>query len=183
MTEVRAISNVLRTMPLFEGHDLESLDHLSQHCTLRDLSPGEVVFAEGAPAAELFILVAGQIRLTCAMVEGPEVVVGYAEAGDMVGEMGIIDPAPRSASARAVEAASVVVLSGDAFMSLVSEGHGIAVDLLRAVRHSLTYRIRVLNERMQALFMLDVAADGDGSSRPTMAERLQGIWLAMRSGG
>ncbi len=183
MSDVRTISNVLRTIPTFKDQDVSALDCLSERCSLWQLKPGQVLFAEGDEACEVYFLIEGQIRLTCDTGGGPEVVVGYADTGDVIGEMGIIDPAPRSASARAVDNATVVVLPGVAFMAMVTEGQSIAVDVLRVLRKSLTYRIRVLNERTQALFWMDEGCDQSPESRTSMVALLRGVWSAMRSGG
>jgi CRP/FNR family cyclic AMP-dependent transcriptional regulator len=182
MSDTQAISKVLKTVPLFQRRDSESLDRMARVCRMKELSAGELVFAERDYSGEIFILVSGQVRLTCDTGGGPEVVVGYAESGDLVGEMGIIDPAPRSASARSVGKSTLLVLPGGDFMALVAEEQSVAVDLLQALRRSLTYRIRVLNERTEALFLLDQLTETDAVEAVSIKDRLRAIWTAMRSG-
>ena len=54
--------------------------------------------------------------------------------------------------------------------------------ILLAIRQMMTHRIRVLNERIGALFLLD-AEEADGVEAPSMVVRLRDIWSTMRSGG
>jgi hypothetical protein len=50
------------------------------------------------------------------------------------------------------------------------------------LRRSLTYRIRVLNERTEALFLLDQLTETDAVEAVSIKDRLRAIWTAMRSG-
>lgn len=179
LTSENAIANVLGTMPLFADLTASAIGDLAQACTMLELQAGEVVFGEGEPAQEVFFVVGGQVRLTCETADGPDVVVGYVEMGGVLGEMGVIDPAPRSASARSVEAAVVLRLAGEALETFVADGHPVAVVLLRQIRENMTQRIRILDERIGALFLLE----SDSVETVTMADRLRSIWSAMKVGG
>jgi len=181
LTGENVISNVIRTVPLFQELSDKGIKDLATACTMLQLQPEETVFTEGDLAQEVFIVVQGQVRLTCETADGPDVVVGYVDEGGIIGEMGVIDPAPRSATARSSQDAVVLRLPGEAFGAFIGEGHEVAAVLLTAIRENMTQRIRVLNERIGALFLMD-SAEGGGQT-VSMGERLRGIWSAMRTGG
>ena len=177
-----AIKSVLVTVPLFKQIDDEGLNALATAATMTELNEGDVLFSEGDVADELTFVMSGSVRLTCGSHDGPEIVVGYVQAGDILGEMAILDPAPRSASARAAETSVVLHLPKSAFEQFLADGHPVARVLLVAIRQMMTQRIRILNERMGALFLIDAEEDVDGDFQ-SMVVRLRDIWSTVRSGG
>ena len=177
-----SIFESLRDVPLFSGLEPDALAALADASSMSELRNDEVLFSEGELANELTFVVSGSIRLTCQSTDGVDVVVGYVQAGDILGEMAVLDPAPRSASARAAEPASVLHLPAVRFAQFIDEGHPVAKVMLVAIRQMMTHRIRVLNERIGALFLMDAEED-EGDDPPTITARLRGIWSTMRSGG
>ena len=176
-----AILSVLRTVSLFRQIDEEALRDLARKSTMSELLEHEVLFTEGDPADEILLVMSGSIRLTCDVGAGPEIVVGYVGAGDILGEMSIIDPAPRSASARAAEAAVVLHFPSATFNEFLADGHPVARALIVGIRHMMTERIRILNERIEALFLVD--AETSAKDEASMSSRLREIWSTVRAGG
>jgi CRP-like cAMP-binding protein len=157
---------------------------LARAASMSELAEGEPLFKEGDAAVEIMFVMTGSIRLTCDMGKGPDIVVGYVESGDILGEMAVIDPAPRSASARAAEPSVVLHVPSKAFNEFLAEGHPVAQTLLDGIRTMMTQRIRILNDRISALFLIDADAEADAESEDqSMVVRLREIWATMRSGG
>jgi len=177
-----AILSVLKTVSLFTELDEKDLIDLASAASMSELAEGEVLFDEGDAADDIMFVMSGSIRLTCEMGDGPDIVVGYVESGDILGEMAVIDPAPRSAAARAAQPSVVLHVPSDAFNDFLSQGHPVAQKLLRGVRTMMTQRIRTLNERIEALFLID-AESGSDEEIQSMGIRLREIWATMRSGG
>jgi CRP-like cAMP-binding protein len=140
-----------------------------------------LLFEEGDEALDVLFVMSGSIRLTCDPGDIPYIVVGYVNGGDVLGEMAVIDPAPRSATARAAEPSVVLHVPAEAFNDFLAEGHPVAQALLTGIRTMMTQRIRTLNERIGALFLIDAETDGDED--PSMSQRLRDIWATVRSGG
>ena len=177
-----AILLVLKTVPLFQQFEMPALEALAAVSSMSELGDGELLFEEGASADEIVFVMSGSIRLTCRPGGGPEIVVGYVQAGDILGEMAVIDPAPRSASARGAVGAVVLHLPKPCFDAFLADGHPVARVMLIAIRQMMTHRIRVLNERISALFLIDAEEDV-GEEFQSMVVRLRGIWSTVRSGG
>ncbi len=176
-----AILSVLQTVPLFRQIEQEALRELARKSTMSELVEHEALFAEGDPADEILLVMNGSIRLTCDVGSGPEVVVGYVNAGDILGEMSIIDPAPRSASARAAAASVVLHVPSEAFNDFLAQGHPVARALILGIRQMMTQRIRILNDRIEALFLID--AENESGDDTSMSSRLREIWSTVRAGG
>jgi CRP-like cAMP-binding protein len=103
---------------------------------VRDLPPGEVVFAAGDGGEQMFGVVSGAIELS---KDGR--VVGRVEPGGTFGELAIIDKAPRSLTATAVEPSQIAVIDRHTFLFLVHETPMFAIQVMQA----LAARIRDLD--------------------------------------
>ncbi|MAY80538.1 MAG: hypothetical protein CL930_07105 [Deltaproteobacteria bacterium] len=177
-----AIFSVLETVPIFQNLDGDSIRELAVASSMSELEDLDLLFKEGEEANEVYLVIKGSIRLTCDTEEGPSIVVGYAQSGDVLGEMAIIDPAPRSATARAAESAVVLHIPAEAMTGFLDKGHPVAQVLLVAVRQMMTHRIRILNQRIGALFLIDHESEA-AEEAESVASRLREIWSMMRSGG
>jgi CRP/FNR family transcriptional regulator, cyclic AMP receptor protein len=95
---------------------------------LRQPAPGEVIFSEGDPAREMYIVREGSVELrkAGALLEslGP---------GDILGEMALIDPAPRSATAVVGEGCVLAAVDEETFRLVVQKVPGFALEILRTV--------------------------------------------------
>ena len=176
-----AIFSVLETVPLFQKLKREHIMDLARASTMSELEEDDLLFEEGDEALDVLFVMSGSIRLTCDPGDIPYIVVGYVTGGDILGEMAVIDPAPRSATARAAKPSVVLHVPADAFNEFLSNGHPVAQALLRGIRSMMTQRIRVLNERIGALFLID--AEAEDEEDPSMSQRLRDIWATVRSGG
>ena len=73
------------------------------------LQPGEVLFREGDPPTTAFILDEGQVEIR-ATQRGHEVLLALLGPGAIIGEMAVIDAAPRTATAVALSACRLIAL-------------------------------------------------------------------------
>ena len=89
---------------------------------------GEVVFEEGQAADRMYIVRSGEVELRrngeSIEVLGP---------GAIVGEMALIDPAPRSATVVAKGETQLVAVDEETFRQLVQKVPGFALEVLRLV--------------------------------------------------
>lgn len=94
----------------------------------REYEAGSVIFEEGQPASEMFIVRDGTVQLRKA-----DAVLETLQPGSLFGEMALIDPAPRSATAVAGAGCKLVVLDETTFNQLVQRVPGFALELARTV--------------------------------------------------
>jgi CRP-like cAMP-binding protein len=81
---------------------------------------GDVIFKEGDPSDVVYKVVSGEIEVFMES-EGKTVVLGLMKAGEFLGEMGIVDDQPRSASARAKNQVAVITYKENEFLRLISQ--------------------------------------------------------------
>jgi HEAT repeat protein len=134
----------LKRVPLFEKLSLDQLDAIAQLARDTDFVPGEVMMREGDAGGELFLLLEG--RAEAWLDYGGEAPrrLRTIEAGEYIGEIAILDDAPRSATVVVVEASRALALDGDSLKALVMQMPEIAFELLRVM----TARVRESERRM-----------------------------------
>lgn len=125
--------------PLFGGLAPAVRQALARASSSRALLPGEVLYAEGGPAAELACLVSGRLEVV-KRVRGARVEHRIHEIlpGEAIGEVAFFDRRARSATVRALEPSVVVLLPYE-----VVEG---APTLVRRLAEGLASRLRISSE-------------------------------------
>ena len=101
------------------------------------LEPGDVLFEAGDEGDAMFAVVEGEVEL---VRDGR--VLETVGAGGILGELALVDPGPRSATARARTAARVVRVSLEDFTFLVHEHPTFALQVMTAMAE----RLRRTNE-------------------------------------
>ncbi len=97
---------LIASLSLFGGLEPEICNYFASRLERVDLVAGEVVYEEGDPAHELFIVATGQLKV---FKPSRSADVALAELGDgeFFGDMSFIDMQPRSATVRASQATTV----------------------------------------------------------------------------
>ncbi len=80
---------------------------------------GDIIFKEGDPSDFVYKIVSGEVEVFMES-GGKTVTLGWMKAGEFLGEMGIVDDQPRSASARAKNQVSMIIYKEDEFFRLIS---------------------------------------------------------------
>jgi CRP/FNR family cyclic AMP-dependent transcriptional regulator len=106
----------------------------------REYLAGEVLFDEGEEGNALYIVRSGRI-LICRQSH-PELAIAEHEPGSFFGELALLDSAPRSAQARALERSRVAVLFGSDFLGLLETEARLANHILVPLARHLGHRLR-----------------------------------------
>lgn len=114
----------------------------------RSLGRADVLFREGAPGDSLVFVVAGQLTVTVRRLAGGNVEVGEIGPGEVVGEMAIIDPAPRNATVTAREAATVYEIDRSNFDAMRRQFPGLSSAIVGAIIRDVTRRLREVDARI-----------------------------------
>lgn len=137
--------------PRFDGLS-PHLHALAQRGQLRRYPRGTVLIHEGDRGDSLFIVIEGRLRVYgSSAVADREVLYGYCERGDYVGEMGL-DGGERSASVMALEASSCVLVQRELLLAYLREAPEFALELLAKV----IGRVRQTTANLKSLALNDV---------------------------
>lgn len=98
----------------------------------RSYAEGQIIFEECEPAAEMYIVREGSVTLK----RGSQIIETFGP-GEVFGEMALIDPAPRSATAVAGPGCLLAVVNEQTFGRLVQQVPGFALELMRVLARRL----------------------------------------------
>lgn len=132
---------LLKGSELFRGFPGDELAGIAELSTEEHAEAGEVIFEQGAAGDAYYLVVRGSVSI---VRDGHELAVLGPREG--FGEMAILDQETRSATARAAEPATLLVLDRDSFDQLVERNPAIA----RGIYRVLTQRLRNTLARIAA---------------------------------
>jgi CRP-like cAMP-binding protein len=117
---------VLKTVPLFEGMSGRQLSRITARA--RHFTAGTAIVRAGDPGNAFYVILEGEVRVT---PPGRRAV--KLKAGDVFGEMSLLDGSPRSADITAVGEVTAMVVGRPAFMKLIKSEPQMALVLLQTL--------------------------------------------------
>jgi CRP-like cAMP-binding protein len=111
----------------------------------QSFSTGEVIFKKGENPRAAYLIQAGSVKIVVGEGEGEgeeTTVVETLVAGDLVGEMALVDAQPRSATAQAKQPTTVVVITAIEFAKRMEKSD----PFMRSMVRMLTKRLRNMTE-------------------------------------
>jgi CRP/FNR family transcriptional regulator, cyclic AMP receptor protein len=148
-----AAAEALRRSPLFGRLDDPALAEVAGRMARRRYRKGEVVFHEGDPGDALHLVLSGRVKIGRVSAGGDETIVTSIGPGETFGELVLLDGAPRSATATALEPTETLVLGRPAFAGLVDRGH----DFRWALLGGIAQHQRRLTDQLAEAHFLDLA--------------------------
>ena len=97
------------------------------------LNAGETLFHTGDPGEALFVVRSGSIELYIKDTVGQKIVLTIAEAGNLFGELSLLDSGPRTATAIALSDSELLVLDRDDLLLLFQKRPEAALNMLAAM--------------------------------------------------
>ncbi|MEE8421616.1 MAG: ATP-binding protein [Dehalococcoidia bacterium] len=127
----------LRGVPLFAELSDADLDGLAESVGRARLQAGDQLFAEGDAGDQAFVVVEGQLAIVKQSGQR-EVLLAVSGVGEVVGEMALLDDAPRNATARAQTDVELLVVGRDQLDELLSS----SAEAAKAMFHMVLKRWR-----------------------------------------
>lgn len=117
---------------------------MGQH-TKKSYKKGEVIMRQGDEGLSAFIIEAGRVAITVEQPDGKMFHVGDRGEGSIIGEMSIVDDAPRTATVTAIEDCKMLEISKDDFTSRLE-----ATDpVIQTISHVILARYRDMLKRAE----------------------------------
>jgi HEAT repeat protein len=133
---------LLREVPMFSVLSPQDLEQIAEIAQEQYYSKDTMICREGERGSTLFIIVSGKVEV----IKGTgntENIIAVREAGEFVGEMAILESAPRFAALRAQGDVRVLVIEGEAFKAILRDRPEVAISVLR----HMSTRVRQLNQQ------------------------------------
>jgi CRP/FNR family cyclic AMP-dependent transcriptional regulator len=145
---------LLRGSTIFEGLDQATRLELAGFAHVKRYAAGAPIFRKGDPGASMMAIASGAVRISLITPSAREVVLTELSAGDVFGEVAMLDGGERSADATAATNCSLVVLERRTLLRLIERNPGLAVRIVEL----LCARLRRSDERMIDIAFLDLPA-------------------------
>jgi CRP/FNR family cyclic AMP-dependent transcriptional regulator len=146
------MDEVLARAGLFQGIDPEVAAPIVKELEYVDVSRGEVIFAEGEPGDSLYIVLSGKVKVSRRAQDGRENMLAVMGPSELIGELSLFDPGPRTATALAITDTRLAKLKQSMLRPWITQHPEIALQLL----HVLARRLRRTNDIVADLIFTDV---------------------------
>jgi CRP-like cAMP-binding protein len=137
----------LRAIPLFSHVSDADLDQIASHLIERRYPRNTTIVEEGLAGDYMYLIREGRVKVTKLSDDGREKILEFLDAGSFVGEMALLERAPRSASVKTLTSVRLLALSRKDFIGLIRKNP----DLAMAVIQELSRRLRTVNDQASAL--------------------------------
>ena len=150
-TKKDSTRNLLADIDLFVGLTPTQLDWVAQNAHRHAFEAGRNVMTIEQPGEAVFIILHGTVKIHIEQGER-DVIIAILGAGDMLGEMSLIDSVGRSANAVTLENSLMLWMDKTTFNYMLDNFPPVARNLVKI----LTARVRLSDQLIQALATLDV---------------------------
>jgi len=140
---------------LFEGHALfgilsdNEIDALLFHARFEHYPAGHLIFARGSPGRSMMAVLGGAVRISTTSPNGREAVLAILNAGEIFGEMALLDGGERTADAVALSDCDLLVIDQRDFIPFLESRTDLCIRFLKL----LSQRLRRTDELVEvALF-------------------------------
>lgn len=116
----------------FKGLKDEELREIADLTEIHTYPPGHILCQEGADEDVFYIVAEGNVLISKKIAdEESECVLRIGEKGDLVGEMALIQNAPRAATVRTTTECIVLEMQKRDFETILSRSPAMAIDIIR----------------------------------------------------
>ena len=172
---------------LFRGLAPESLEEVAQASVTRSLTRNDLLFRQGEPADELYVVQRGRLAIVTQSPDGRASMVALLEPGDLFGELPLFDGRGRSADVRALEPSEVVAVPFGPLRKAIEHQPEVLWQLverlagqLRSTDEALADAVLLDVPGRTAKRLLELAGDKDEFQLPLTQEELAGLVGASR---
>jgi CRP/FNR family transcriptional regulator, cyclic AMP receptor protein len=119
----------------------------------REFPRGTVLFREGEPGREMFVVQVGRVNVSKKVGEVEKILASMGP-GEFLGEMSILNNKPRSATATCAEDSKLLVIDAKTFEAMIRGNAEIAIRMIK----KLADRLAEANEQIENLLFADASS-------------------------
>jgi len=141
--------DTLRKIDCFSGleeKELEKIDSVTEYLELKE---GEILFSEGESSRDLYFVIEGRFNVMIRMLANSNYednsILTTVKGGEMLGEIGFVDGAPRSATVKVRNDAKLLKVSYDKLMAIFEEDPVVGYKFMSRIAAIMATRVRTVN--------------------------------------
>jgi CRP/FNR family cyclic AMP-dependent transcriptional regulator len=140
---------MLRKHPYFCDLEPEAFDQLCRYAKHTLLKRGATIFSKGDPGNSLFAVISGTVKMSISSPDGRSAIFNLIGAGDVFGEMAVLDGQARSADATANTNCEIFIIDRREFIPFVQSQPALAMKFIQL----LCSRLRGTSDQVEQLIL------------------------------
>ncbi len=123
----------VKNCQLFERLSPEQLRRLESRARVRSFPKNSPIYLPADAADGVFVLAEGRIKLCSITPEGKQAILAFIDAGELFGELALLERGQRDEYAEAVAASTIVWLPADEIQSLMEESASLSLGVTKLI--------------------------------------------------
>jgi len=136
----------LKSLDIFQSLDDKTLEKLLEDFKEISLEPGEILFQEGDPSDAMYVILDGELS-----IEKQSLLIARRKKGEYLGELGLIESAPRSATAKASKKSHLFQIQFEQFQTNFASNSKALMEVLKTVALRAREDLDTLDESLTQL--------------------------------
>ena len=131
--------SLLKAMPVFAGLSEKELLAIVDDFRLKEYQKDEIIFRQGDESREVYFVLKGKVRIFKISPGGDETSIAIFSTNDVIGELAALDQQPRSATAKAITAASLLTMAESRFLDALQTMPRFSLSIARMLAQKLRW--------------------------------------------
>ena len=144
----------LKHIRLFDGISPSEMQEMEKITRMEEVKKRQPLYLPGDPSRNVYLLKQGRVKIANTAPSGKEVTFEILEPGEIFGELDVLEDAPRSTSAEALDDALICVIPRKDFDQYLAMHPNVTLKLTKLIG----LRLKKIQSRVEDLVFRDVPA-------------------------
>lgn len=144
----------LKHIRLFDGISPSEMQEMEKITRMEEVKKRQSLYLPGDPSSSVYFLKRGRVKIANTAPSGKEVTFDILEAGDIFGELDVLEDAPRSTSAETLDDALICVIPRKDFDQYLAMHPSVMYKLTKLIG----LRLKKIQSRVEDLVFREVPA-------------------------
>jgi CRP/FNR family transcriptional regulator, cyclic AMP receptor protein len=144
---MQSLEQTLAQHPFLAGLDRRYLGQLAAHATSKRFEAHQMIFREGQPAKEWYLICQGQVGIETALLGCDGIRIDSLGPGEVLGWSWILPPYELHYSARALQPTEVIALDGKKVIALFEKDHDLGYEMMKRFAQVIVRRLAATRAR------------------------------------
>lgn len=150
------VIELLRNVAIFKDLDDDELGEVAEKCKEEKYESGQYIFREGEAGNRLYLIVAGEVRISRDVPGSGEEALAVLKPGALFGEMSVFDRSERSTHAISNGGCSLLTITRPDFEMILDFNRELAYKVLWACVRLLSGRLRQTNDSLRSFLAMSM---------------------------
>jgi CRP/FNR family cyclic AMP-dependent transcriptional regulator len=141
--------SVLRKHPYFADLEPEAFEQLCRYAKHTTLKRGAAIFSKGDSGTSLFAVISGTVKISISSPDGRNAILNLIQAGEIFGEIAVLDGSSRSADATANSNCELFIIDKREFIPFVRSQPALAMKFIEL----LCMRLRWTSDQVEQVIL------------------------------